>query len=194
MIDEAQARSVLRAAVALLSKGCVEEGKKLLQDSLDSMPETIRLESLGDIAFYERKMQQAVDYFEAALRLDPECVIARYQYIGATAEERAGRIVEAFKHYQVAIDAEPDFVDPYVDLGGLLVKIKDFAGAAQCYRDAVRLEPDDPYNLANLKAVLEQLAAREPDRYGQELIDTEKALHELTQTRKLDDTVKGRKW
>jgi tetratricopeptide (TPR) repeat protein len=193
MIDEAQARSILGAAVALLSKGRVEEGKKLLQDSLDSMPETIRLESLGDIAFYERNMQQAVDHFEAALRLDPERVIARYQYIGATVEERAGHIVEAFRHYQVAIDAEPDFVDAYVDLGGLLSKIKDFAGAAQCYRDAVRLEPCDPYNLANLKAVLEQLAAREPDRYGQELIDTEKALRELTQTRKLD-YVKGRHW
>ena len=33
------------------------------------MPETIRLESLGDIAFYERDMQQAVDYFEVALKL-----------------------------------------------------------------------------------------------------------------------------
>jgi tetratricopeptide (TPR) repeat protein len=194
MIDEAQARSILEAALALLSKGRIEEGKALLQGSLDGMPETVRLESLGDIAFYERNMQQAVDYFQAALELGPERDIARYLYIGATVREREGEVVDAFKLYQAAIGAEPDFVDAYVDLGGLLGKIEDFAGAAQCYRDAARLEPDDPYTLANLKAVLERLARDEPDRYGQELIDTEKALRELTQTRKLDDTVKGRRW
>ncbi|BBP59837.1 hypothetical protein PHLH4_34270 [Pseudomonas sp. St316] len=78
-------------------------------------------------------------------------------------------LVEAFKRYQAAIEADSLFVDTYVEMGGLLVKVGDLKGALQCYRDAVRIDSDDPGNLFNLKVVLEKLVEEEPDNYDVEL-------------------------
>src|SRR5438552_850465 len=105
------------------------------------MPEAMRLEGLGNVAFYERDLQDAVNHYEAAIALQPDRVIARYQYLVGTQAERSGDLVNAFKRYQAAIEAEPEFLDAYIELGGLLTKIKDFEGAAQCYRDAARIAP-----------------------------------------------------
>src|ERR1700679_2181184 len=52
MIDEAQARSILEAALALLSKGRIEEGKALLQGSLNSN---------GKIHFIDGRSGEIVD-------------------------------------------------------------------------------------------------------------------------------------
>ncbi len=83
--------------------------------------------------------------------------------------------MRAFERYQAAIGVEPTFVDAYVELGGLLVKAGDLAGAAWCYRDAVRLDPADVRNHHNLKTVLSKLAQAEPERYRDELAATDAA-------------------
>lgn len=158
-----------------LSHGRLEEGQQLLEMRAAQMPEAARLECLGTLHFYRREMQEAVRCYEAAIRLDPDRVIARYQYLVGIQDEREGNLANAFRRYQAAIEAEPVFVDPYVDLGALLMKVNDLEGAATCYRDAVRLAPSEVANHLNLLTALRQLAARDPDRYGGELSNAEAA-------------------
>jgi tetratricopeptide (TPR) repeat protein len=149
--------------------GRFDEGDRLLAEQGAGLPEHVRLECQGNRFFYERKLQEAVHRYEAAIRLAPDYGIARYQYLVGTQDERQQHFVDAFKRYQVAIGVEPTFVDAYVELGGLLVKVGDLAGAVQCYRDAVRLDPTDVGNHHNLRTVLSKLAQAEPERYRDEL-------------------------
>lgn len=158
-----------------------EQGDALLAVYASSLPEHIRLECLGNRHFYKRELQEAVRCYETAIGLVPEQLISRYQYLVGVQEEREGNAVAAFKRYQAAIEAEPSFVDSYVELGGLLVKVEDFEGAAQCYRDAVRLEPSDIANHYNLKTVLGQLAQKDPARFNEELARAEAAYEKAAQ-------------
>jgi tetratricopeptide (TPR) repeat protein len=144
--------------------------------------------------FYRRELKEAVRCYEAAIGIAPDDIISRYQYIVGTQKERQGDVVEAFKRYQNAIEAEPTFVDPYVELGGLLVKIEDFEGAAQCYRDAVRLDPADVANHFNLKAVLTRLAQRDPERYRDELARAETAYGQATKEHGMPKEISKHQW
>ena len=183
MLDEVKSSDLLAEMASLLSGGRFDEAKRLFSANERQLPEAMRSEGLGDQAFYQRDLQAAVNHYEAAIRLKPDRVIARYQYLVGTQAERSGDLVSAFKRYQAAIDAEPGFLDAYIELGGLLVKVGDFEGAAQCYRDAARLAPTDAHVLFNLKAVLSRLAGQNKERYGLELKEAEAGLERLTQGR-----------
>jgi len=180
MLDEGKSSGLLTEMVALLSRGCLDEARRLFLDNEQQLPASMRSEGLGNLAFYQRDLQAAVDHYEAAIRLRPDRVIARYQYLVGTQMERSGDLVSAFKRYQAAIDTDPNFLDAYIELGGLLAKVGDFAGSAQCYRDACRIAPDDAYSLFNLKTVLSQLVNQDQERYGPELREVEAALEEIT--------------
>jgi tetratricopeptide (TPR) repeat protein len=163
------------------SHASFNQGSDLLAKYEALLPEHIKLECEGNRHFYKRELQEAVRCYEAAIGLMPDYLIARYQYLVGIQEEREGKFVDAFKRYQAAIEIEPTFVDSYVELGGLLVKAEDFQGAAQCYRDAVRLDPSDVANHHNLKAVLGKLAQADFDRYGDELAAAEAACDAVAQ-------------
>jgi len=137
------------------------------------------LECMGNMHFYKRELQMAIDKYENAISIDPTYMISRYQYLVGTQEEKRGDFVSAFKRYQAAIGIEPSFVDAYVELGGLLAKIEDFKGAAQCYRDAIKLEPTGLANYHNLRSVLAKLKSETPALYGEELAAIEIAYDQL---------------
>jgi len=181
------------AVTAHYGAGRFDEGDRLLAEQGAGLPEHVRLECEGNRLFYERKLQEAVYRYEAAIRLAPDYGIARYQYLVGTQAEREQRFVDAFKRYQAAIGAEPTFVDAYVELGGLLVKADDLAGAAQCYRDAVRLDPADVGNHHNLRAVLSKLAQAEPERYRDELAAAD-AAHQEAAKRQPAKELRAHRW
>lgn len=157
------------AITAHYASGQFAEGDRLLREAGQVIPEHVRLECEGTRFFYERKLQEAIRCYEAAIMLKPDYGIARYQYLVGIKLERTGQLVPAFERYRYAVEIEPTFVDPYVELGGLLGKIGDFEGALECYREAVRIEPTDVANHHNLRAVLSKLAAASPAQYGDEL-------------------------
>lgn len=173
------ANAVRDAVIEHLSRRRLNQGAQLLEENALHLPEAVRLECQGTLHFYRGELQEAVRCYEAAIALVPERVIARYQYLVGVHEERAGDIVDAFKRYQAAIEADRGFVDAYVDLGSLLVKVNDLEGAATCYRDALKLEPLEPVNHQNLLAVLGRLAQQDPARYGAELKAAEAAYEQM---------------
>ncbi|WP_212796272.1 hypothetical protein [Pseudomonas sp. St316] len=156
-------------ATAFYIRGEFERGDALLADSADVLSDYIRLECVGNRYFYKRELADAIRCYEEGINLNPKHQVTRYQYLVGVQLEKKMELVEAFKRYQAAIEADSLFVDTYVEMGGLLVKVGDLKGALQCYRDAVRIDSDDPGNLFNLKVVLEKLVEEEPDNYDVEL-------------------------
>lgn len=160
---------IKKAITQLFKDGKFSEGCEFLLANKDKISEAEQIECEGDEYFYRRELQAAIKRYEKAILRFPDHLIARYQYLVGAQEERENNYVEAFRRYQAAIEIEPDFVDSYVELGGLLVKVEDFSGAAQCFRDAVRIDPSDAANHYNLKEVLAKLAQKEPGLHESEL-------------------------
>ncbi|CAJ0817759.1 tetratricopeptide repeat protein [Ralstonia flaminis] len=181
MINLSDSKSVRDSVTQLFSQGDFEAGVTLLQKT-ESIPRFVELECIGNMHFYKRELQKAIESYELAISIQPGYEIARYQYLVGTQDERQGDFISAFKRYQSAIDIEPTFVDAYFELGGLLVKVGDFEGAAQCYRDAVKLAPSDLAGYYNLSAVLGKLAHTDPEKYSAELLAVDAAYEKLKES------------
>jgi tetratricopeptide (TPR) repeat protein len=169
-----ESKSLRDLITNLFARGEFDEGMRRLQGA-EGIPAPVELECLGNFLFYKRELQNSVEKYEKAISIDPGYMISRYQYLVGTQDEKRGDLVAAFKRYQAAIDIEPSFVDAYIELGGLLVKVEDFEGAAQCYRDALKISPDDIMIYFNLKSVLKKLVNDAPDKYREELAEVDKA-------------------
>jgi tetratricopeptide (TPR) repeat protein len=152
----------------LLSAGQIQEGAEAIERAKNSLPLPALLECMGNLHFYKREFQQAINKYEEAMRADAEYDSARYHYLTAVQKEREGDLAEAFKRYQSAIEIEPTFVDAYVELGGLLVKVEDFEGALTCYTDALKLDPKDLRNFSNKVEVLRSLSNANPAQYAEQ--------------------------
>jgi tetratricopeptide (TPR) repeat protein len=149
----------------LLTAGNISEACEAIEKARDVLPLGLLLECLGDLHFYRREFQEAIDKYEEAITADACCHPARYQYLVGVQNEREGRYLDAFSRYQDAIETEPTFVDAYVELGGLLAKVGDIEGAFTCYTDAVRLDPRDLRNFWNRAQVLKRLCEMDVARY-----------------------------
>lgn len=150
----------------LLSAGRIAEGAEAIEQMKNSLPFPVLLECQGNLYFYQRKFQQAVDMYEQAMQADANYDSARYHYLIAVQKEREGDLVNAFQRYQAAIEIEPTFVDAYVELGGLLVKVDDLEGALRCYTDALTLDSQSVKNFSNKVQVLRSLSNADPSRYA----------------------------
>jgi cytochrome c-type biogenesis protein CcmH/NrfG len=64
--------------------------------------------------------------------------------LGKRAERRLGRSYErAVKNFESAIEAEPEWIEPYVMLGSVHYKMKDYEAAQEAYEAALALEPEN---------------------------------------------------
>jgi tetratricopeptide (TPR) repeat protein len=181
MIIDKNVSSVREAILACFLHQKLDEGAQLLEKFSAYLPEAVRLECQGSLHFYRDELQKAVYCFEAAIVLAPERIISRYQYLVGLQEEREGSLVAAFERYQAAIEEEPEFVDAYIALGSLLVKVDDLEGAATCCRDAWKRGPLQIANRRNLLVILGKLAKADPARYQAELAITEAVTEILLQ-------------
>lgn len=154
----------------LLSDGQIREGAEALANETASLPRPVLLECVGNLHFYKREFPEALSKYEEAMNSDVEYDVARYHYLIGVQHERQGDYVEAFKRYQAAIEIEPIFIDSYVELGGLLVKVGDYEGALTCYTDALKLDRTDLRNFSNRVHVLQLLCSRDSAQYSDEYL------------------------
>ncbi|MFI8126814.1 tetratricopeptide repeat protein, partial [Acinetobacter sp. ABJ-A23_2] len=117
----------------------------------------IRDEILGNYYFYKRDFNNAIHFFKKVLKSDPNAKLSRYHYLSGIGYERLKKYDDAFAHYVESIDIDPIFVDPYIDLGGMLGKLHEYEKAAKCYRDAIKITPNDITLYLNLKMVLQKM-------------------------------------
>lgn len=168
------------AVTRYFSIGDYSKGDALLAEVSDRISDYIKLECLGNRFFYKRDFQNAVRSFEEGITLMPDHIVPRYQYLVGIQLEKQGNLVDAFKRYQLSIESDPTFIDAYVELGGLLTKVKDYAGALRCYRDAFKLDESDATVVFNLKAVLEELVSSGESEYQLELESVKKLSENFT--------------
>src|SRR5262245_12498562 len=97
LMDLEQARALRDRVTHLFAKSDFERGTKLLQEVEKELPPHVRLECWGNLYFYKRDLQRAKESYESAIRLEPEYIVARYQYVAALHAARRGDLVEAFE-------------------------------------------------------------------------------------------------
>lgn len=151
---------------SLLNAKKTEEALSLMESESKGLTEAEKQECVGNYHFYKGEQQQAINKYEEIITRYPDYYIARYHYILGVKDEVAGRIPEAFNRYATAIEVEPTFVDSYIEMGGLLFKIKDYKGSAKCFERAIEFDPYDLRVFHNLKAVYEVLAKEDPGGYS----------------------------
>lgn len=167
---------ILKQVNSLLVNNEFEKALVLLETA--SLSEELRNECLGNYYYYKHDYEKAIQCYLEVLKIDPEYRLSRYQCLSGVGHEQLENYVEAFKNYQAAIDIDPNFVDPYVELGALLTKVEDYDGAATCFRDAIKIDPDDLSLYLNLKSILEKQAIGTPES-KRELVEVKNKIAEL---------------
>ena len=158
------------------------------EELLNQCGEAERIECVGDLYFRLRDFKKAISFYESMIAEFPTTNSARYQYLVGLGAESKGDFEGAFLRYQGAIELEPEFVDPYNELGAMLIKVEDFEGALQCFQDAIKLAPDDIVIIHNLLELLYQLAERNPIEYQEMYLDFSQKYKDFSTPRRDDNT------
>jgi tetratricopeptide (TPR) repeat protein len=82
---------------------------------------------LGDDAYARRNDSTAIGEYEAAILVEPRDAVLQYHY--ARSLTRAGRLADAARALKTAVELEPYYAAPWLDLGRVLARTNDDAGA-----------------------------------------------------------------
>src|ERR1035438_7518494 len=96
----------------------------------------------------ENRLEEALPYFEAALRVAPGCPRALAGY-GATLA-RLGLTARAFEAYWEALRLQPAQPRIYAALASMYLQQGCVGSAVDCFRQAVELAPDNEILRSNL--------------------------------------------
>jgi protein O-mannosyl-transferase len=112
----------------------------------------LALSLLGSLLAKDGKLDQAQDYYRAALRIQPGFPEA--QFFLANALDQQGQLDEAIALYQKALWFKPSQVETHIFLGAALAKQKKYEAAVAHYRAALALNPESAIAHNNLARVL----------------------------------------
>ncbi len=96
--------------------------------------------------------EDAIDYYEKVLRIQPRRAAARFELANALAA--VGRSGEAVEHYRQVIEGDPVHAGAMNNLGFLLAGRGDLDEAIALYREAVKVDPGNVQALDNLASAL----------------------------------------
>src|SRR5207302_282545 len=100
------------------------------------------LAKMGQVRAQQRRLDEAVDYFNAALRLDPTKAHA-YDDLG-NALFSLGRKAEAIRAFSQAVKFQADEVKFYIDLGHALRDQGQPEASKEVFRQSLELDPSWP--------------------------------------------------
>ena len=94
-----------------------------------------------------KKFDEAIKFFEDAIKIDHKCVPA-FINLGNIYQELDNYNV-AIDYYEKAISLDPNSLRTYYNLGLLFGKQKKYNKAINCYENAIRINPNfkEPYVL-----------------------------------------------
>jgi len=128
-------------ALLLAEGGRHEEAEKDWKAILRVRPEfTPAKNNLGCLAFEQGRDKEAERYFRDVLAKDPGNRDAR-RNLGDLCLS-TGAVAEGLTLYQELVEQKPDDPDTYLALGGWYGRLGDSGGAAEWYRQALRVAPD----------------------------------------------------
>lgn len=125
----------------------------------------------------EDRLEESLQHFEAALRLDPGCARAHAGYGGTLA--RLGQMSRAMDAYREALRIQPTQPRVYGALANLYMEQGRADRAAYCLRQAVAQEPDDEILRSNLLYTMNFDGATSPEELFREHHEFGKRLGDL---------------
>ncbi len=96
--------------------------------------------NLGLASVLTGRIEEAIQHFEQALRIEPDYAEAHDSLGIALAQ--TGRIEEAIQHYEQALRINPDYADAHYNLGIALARTGRIEEAIRHYEQALRINPD----------------------------------------------------
>ena len=156
--------AVLAAAAVILGWATIERNKdyrteeSIWRDVIAKRPDNWRAyASLGHEAEQNKRISEAIEFFEQALKLNPRD--AQSQLALGNALLGQGRIEEAIDHDQLALNLEPQSAKVQNDLGAALLRRGSLNAAAVHLQKALELDPsfaEAHSNLAGLFVTAQQ--------------------------------------
>lgn len=132
--------------------GDMDKAEALCRYVLQAVPDNPDvLNMLGLVAMAKNLPQQALTYFNQAVRQTPDNLPLRFNL--ASALEAAGKLHEAAAAYHQVLKLNPHIKEAYNNLGGIYEKLQNPDQAQTYYRQALQLDPDYPEAAVNLAAL-----------------------------------------
>jgi spermidine synthase len=113
---------------------------------------------LGLLAEHDGRHAEAAGHYERALAADPENPGLHY-FLGVTLG-RLGQTSGAIRELEMAVRLNPSRFSSLADLGVAYANSGRHDDAAACWREALRLKPDDPEILSHLREIGPYLGKR----------------------------------
>jgi tetratricopeptide (TPR) repeat protein len=107
---------------------------------------------LGANLYRQGRLDEAIDHYEQAIRLNPQYELAQNNFGIALASQ--GRYDEAIRHYSIALDIWPKYASAHINFGDALVAKGQIEEAILHYRQALQLDPHSVPAENNLGAAL----------------------------------------
>lgn len=158
--------------VGILTSGCAYIGQLKARDQLNK----------GVNSYASQKYEESVEYFQEAIRLDPELSIA-YLYLATAyrAEFQPGsqsianlqQAQKAISAFQRVLDMDPDVEDPELvtnaiaNIASLYKGLSDYENAKDWQRKRVSIEPDNPEPLYSIGTIDWQLSYEKTGMTGE---------------------------
>ena len=171
----AQRTSVLKSVEALLllalgvlswrQSGMYRDSATLYRETLQRNPQCwLAHNNLGhDLLEVPGQLPEAIDHFEAALRLQPNFPQA-YNNLGIALLQLPGRLPDAMADFQTALRIQPNYPEAYNNLGIALSRIPGrLPEAIADFEAALRLRPDYAEAHNNLGIALSRVPGRLPE-------------------------------
>ena len=108
LVDPENYRGYSKAGIALYEKDFIEEALVAYHKSIELNPENALAQNNLGILYLEglRDAEEALEYFEEAINLDPGYTLAYFN--AGRASQEMGFINDAANYYQMAIDLNKD--------------------------------------------------------------------------------------
>jgi len=160
--------AVLLLALGVLSwrqSGMYRDSATLYRETLQRNPQCwLAHNNLGhDLLEVPGQLPEAIDHFEAALRLQPNFPQA-YNNLGIALLQLPGRLPDAMADFQTALRIQPNYPEAYNNLGIALSRIPGrLPEAIADFEAALRLRPDYAEAHNNLGIALSRVPGRLPE-------------------------------
>ena len=145
---------LIEKAKILLSKGNLEDAKKVFENILEVEPNHYKtITNIGAIYLSLDELVKAEKKFKKAISIRPEFEIAHYN-LGIT-QKKLKKLGYAKESFEKAINLKKNYVEAHTNLGTIFLKLDKLNDAESCFEKAIEFDPrfaDAHYNLGITQA------------------------------------------